>query len=91
MRKLNPVSWVAVILVIIGGLNYGIVGLFGVNVLGFILGAGLLERIIYVLIGISAIWLIIELARCSKCCCKSGSCKCCTPSSVENPEIKKGL
>lgn len=48
------------ILVIIGGLNWGLVGLFQFNLVSAIFGGDLyfLARIIYALVGIAAVWSI---------------------------------
>lgn len=53
---------IAYILVIIGALNWGLFGLFGFNLVGFLfMGARSLGAIIvYSLVAISAIWLIIS-------------------------------
>ena len=51
---------VAYILVIIGGLVWGLVGLFNFNVVNAVLGSiPLLERLVYVLVGLAAVLLII--------------------------------
>src|SRR3546814_13447608 len=61
MRTLNIVT---LILLIIGGLNWGLVGLFEFNLVAAIFGEmSLLSRIIYILVGLSALWQIIALAR----------------------------
>lgn len=45
-------------LVVIGAVNWGLVGLLDYNVVATVLGAGsLLERVVYVLIGLSGVWL----------------------------------
>ena len=45
-------------LVIIGALNWGLVGLFNVNLVELILGAGsALAKVVYVLVGVSAVYL----------------------------------
>ena len=51
---------IALILLIIGGLNWGLIGLFKFDLVAFIFGgqAAILSRIIYVLVGISAIWCV---------------------------------
>lgn len=61
MKVLKTISFV---LVIIGGLNWLLVGLFGIDV-GMIFGGqgALISRIIYILVGLSAIYLIF-----SPCC-----------------------
>jgi uncharacterized protein len=56
MKNLN---WVALILVIIGGLNWGLVGLFDFNLVAAIFGEmTILARIIYVLVGLGALYMI---------------------------------
>src|SRR3546814_11297418 len=61
MRTLNIVT---LILLIIGGLNWGLVGLFEFNLVAAIFGVMLLlSQIIYILVGLSALWQIIALAR----------------------------
>ena len=57
MKKLSILDWVVVALLIIGGLNWGILGIFGVNVVGAIFGEmTALTRIIYALVGLSAVY-----------------------------------
>ena len=44
---------------ILGGLNWGSVGLFNVDVIAWIFGAGsILTRVFYTLIALSAVWCI---------------------------------
>jgi uncharacterized protein len=59
MKKMNPVSWIAVILVIIGGLNWGLVGFFKFDLVAAIFGdMSALTRIVYALVGLSALYMI---------------------------------
>lgn len=54
-------SIIAFSLVIIGALIWGMVGIFDFNLISFLFGAGnqaVVSRIIYSLVGVSAIWLI---------------------------------
>ena len=53
---------IAMILLIVGGLNWLIIGLSGYNIVSGITGSddNIVARIIYILVGISAIWLIIS-------------------------------
>ena len=68
------VHMVAFILLAIGGLNWGLVGLGGFmmadwNVVHMILGSSAqLEWIVYVLVGISALWLLVTHAKECKTC-----------------------
>jgi uncharacterized membrane protein YuzA (DUF378 family) len=62
--KKNLLQLVAFILVVIGALNWGLVGLFGLNVVNVVLGSiEIVERIVYVLVGVAAIVLIIPPAK----------------------------
>lgn len=56
-------NWIAWIILLIGGLNWGLVGLFNWNLVAWIcMGSRIAERIIYILVLISTIWLIISAA-----------------------------
>ena len=55
----NPVDLIALILVIVGGLNWGLVGLFNFDLVATIFGAGsTLSRIVYILVGLAAVYTI---------------------------------
>lgn len=54
---------IALILVIVGGLNWGLIGLFGLNLVETIFGMGIISRIIYVLVGIAAAYSISFFMR----------------------------
>ncbi|MBR6411781.1 MAG: DUF378 domain-containing protein [Alphaproteobacteria bacterium] len=56
------ITQIALGLVIVGGLNWGLVGLFDWNLVGFLFGTGFLSRLIYSLVGLGAVWLILEMA-----------------------------
>ena len=56
---------IALLLAIIGGLNWGSVGLFRFDAVAFLCGGAttILARIIYTLVGLSALWCITLLFR----------------------------
>jgi len=58
MRELDTFGWVALVLVLIGGINWLLVGLFSVNLVTAIFGFGLIGRLILVLVGVAALYLI---------------------------------
>ncbi len=67
MSKLNFVDWLTLILVIVGGLNWLLVGLFSFDLVATIFGdMSVISRIVYVLVGVSALYLIIVSPRFSK-------------------------
>ncbi len=60
MKNLNGFEWLAIFLVIIGGLNLGLLGLFDYNLIESIFGVmSGITRIIYTIIGLSALYLAI--------------------------------
>ncbi|TFG90682.1 MAG: DUF378 domain-containing protein [Candidatus Atribacteria bacterium] len=64
MAVRNPVDLIALILVIVGGLNWGLVGLFDFNLVTTIFGGGsTLSRIIYILVGLAAVYMIYFTVR----------------------------
>ena len=59
--KMSPLGWVAFVLTIIGGLNWGLIGAFGFDLVASIFGAmSVTSRVIYVLVGLSAIYMLVE-------------------------------
>ena len=56
---------IALILVIIGALNWGGIGLFGFDTVAFLFGGqlSLLARLIYALVGLAGLWCITLLFR----------------------------
>lgn len=53
---------IAYIIVLIGALNWGLIGIFSWNLVGAIMGGMMAvgSIIIYILVGVAAIWLIIS-------------------------------
>lgn len=51
---------IALFLLIVGGLNWGLVGIFQFDLVAFLFGgaAAIISRIVYVLVAISAIWCV---------------------------------
>ncbi|MDD6799219.1 MAG: DUF378 domain-containing protein [Firmicutes bacterium] len=56
---------IALALAIIGGLNWGSIGLFGFDVVAWIGGgqSSLFSRIVYTIVGLAALWCISLLFR----------------------------
>ncbi len=52
-------DWVAIVLVIVGAVNWGLVGLGGWDLVDLILGSvAWLARLVYVLVGLSGLYMI---------------------------------
>lgn len=65
MKTLNILT---LLLVVIGGINWGLVGLFQFDLVATLFGgqAGMIARIVYVLVGLSALWQLVPLAGAMK-------------------------
>ncbi len=65
--KLSTFDWVAVALVIIGGLNWGLVGAFNFDLVATIFGAmSAVSRIVYILVGLSALYMVYLSTKLAK-------------------------
>lgn len=53
MKNFKTLDWIALILLLIGGLNWGLVGLFNFSLVHAIFG-NLLARLIYIVVGVAA-------------------------------------
>ena len=55
--KKDMLGMIALLLVIVGGLNWGLVGLLNMNLVSMIFGfMPMLEQLVYVLVGLSALF-----------------------------------
>ena len=55
---MKAINIITLVLALIGGINWGLVGLFDFNLVAVLLGGQrvLLAQIAYVLVGLSAVW-----------------------------------
>ena len=62
---MNLIDKIALVLLIVGGLNWGSIGLFQFDLVAAIGGGsvGIVSRIIYTLVGLSALWCVTLLFR----------------------------
>lgn len=62
---LNAVDWVALVLMIVGGINWGLVGLFNVDLVATLFGTmSALSRAVYALVGVAALYGIVLATKC---------------------------
>lgn len=66
MKKMSVLDWIAMILLIIGGLNWGLVGVANFDLVGAIfkgtyeIGSdATIAKIVYILVGLSALYMLI--------------------------------
>jgi uncharacterized protein len=62
MKAMNIIT---LLLVIVGGINWGLVGLFDFDVVAALLGRqdAALQQVVYILVGLSALWQLYPLIR----------------------------
>ena len=58
-EKTTTIDWIAWILLVIGGLNWGLYGLLNMDLVALIFGfLPILQTIVYVLVGLAALYMI---------------------------------
>ena len=67
MKNLTSLDWVTMILMVVGGLNWGLIGLFNFDLVTTIFGdmSGV-TRIVYILVGLSALYWLFMFGKLSK-------------------------
>ena len=64
MTEKTVLDWIALILLIIGGVNWGLVGIAGLDLVDLIFGSvSWLATTIYVLVGLAALYTIYFLVK----------------------------
>jgi len=58
MKGMKTVELLAQVLVLVGALNWGLVGAFDVDAVKQVFGYGQVSRAVYVLVGVSALYLV---------------------------------
>lgn len=61
---LSGFAWLAIILVVIGAINWGLVGLFNIDLVATLFGTlSAVSRIVYVLVALAGLYLLYVAAR----------------------------
>ena len=64
MTDKNALDWITAVLVIVGGINWGLVGAFKFNLVNTIFGSmSWLENLVYILVGLSAIYMLYFMTK----------------------------
>lgn len=62
--KMSTLELIALVLVIVGGANWLLVGVFSFDLVAFLFGTmSLISRVVYSLVGISALYLLANLPK----------------------------
>ncbi len=66
MCKISLLDKISFILVLIGAINWGIIGIFSVNLVSILVaGSVLLQRLVYIMVFAAAIDLIVLIFKCN--------------------------
>lgn len=62
---MKTINLITLLLIVIGGLNWGLVGLFEFDLVAAIFGGetAVLSRLVYILVGLSALWQLYPFTR----------------------------
>lgn len=65
-KRMSALDWIPMLLLIIGGVNWGLVGLFDFDLVAYLFGAMTgLSRVVYVVVGLSALYAIYLCSKMS--------------------------
>jgi uncharacterized protein len=63
----SVLDWIALVILFIGGINWGLVGLFHFDIIAAIFGDySPISRILYIIIGLAAIYVLVRALSCNK-------------------------
>jgi uncharacterized membrane protein YuzA (DUF378 family) len=66
-HRMNAIDWISMALLIVGGLNWGLVGLFNFDLVATLFGEmSALSRVVYVVVGLSALYSIYVSTKMSR-------------------------
>ena len=73
--KCKFINIIALILIVIGAINWGLVGFAQFDLVAYIFGgsSAMLARVVYALVGLAGLWSLSFVGRCCKCKCGCGS------------------
>ena len=60
----GAMGWIALILVVVGAVNWGLVGAFNVNLVTMIFGdMSMIGRLVYILVGLAGIYMLVDAMK----------------------------
>lgn len=60
MKPRNAVDWVAWVLVVVGAVNWGLVGAADFNLVETLFGDSVLATVVYVLVGVAGLYMVYD-------------------------------
>lgn len=75
MKKCNVLDWIALLLVVVGAVNWGLWGALEVDLVHWLfiqtLDLIVVARVVYIIVGLAGIYLLIASFMKHGCCCSS--------------------
>lgn len=63
-RRIGAFDWLAMVLMIVGGINWGLVGLMNIDLVAAVFGDGsTAARVVYALVGLAALYSIYTVSK----------------------------
>lgn len=59
--KMNALEWFFFVLTVVGGINWGLIGIFDFNLVAEIFSSDSIQRLIYSLVGFATVGLIVTV------------------------------
>jgi len=69
---MKVLDWIVIVLIVIGALNWGLIGFFGFNLVHALVQHHIVERAVYALVGLAGLYEIIVHWICHCGCCHTG-------------------
>jgi uncharacterized membrane protein YuzA (DUF378 family) len=61
MKKIGFLGWICQLIVVIAGIDWGLIGIFKLDLVTKFLGVGDIVRIVYIIVGAAAVYLLLDL------------------------------
>jgi len=56
--KMSTVGWLAWVLVVVGAINWGLIGAANLNIVETVVGSGSLAQVVYILVGLGGLYML---------------------------------
>lgn len=56
--KMSTVDWIAWVLVVVGAINWGLIGAANLNLVETVVGSGSLAQVVYILVGLGGLYML---------------------------------
>ncbi len=70
MKNLDIICY---LLVLIGAINWGLIGIFDFNLVDFLFAKTFIDKVVYTLVGASAVYLVLGHNSIKARCCRKGA------------------